>query len=73
VRERDAVVERTGNLRGGDARSREVGRGRPGGKGWIGLGRPALWASKRREVLTRDSIFTRAGCPGKLPKGTLTD
>jgi hypothetical protein len=73
-------VERTGNLRGGNFRSREVGRGRPGGKGWIGLGRPALWASKRREVLTCASISTRADSPGKrlgsgrdlgLPKGPL--
>jgi hypothetical protein len=55
------------NRWGGDARSQEVGRDRPGEKRWLRLGCPASWASKRREILVRASVSTWAGCPGKRP------
>jgi hypothetical protein len=41
------VTREKGKTRGGGVRSREVGRDRPGEMGWLGLGHPAAWASKR--------------------------
>jgi hypothetical protein len=67
--------ENTGQQRqelGGGERS-------PGEKKGLGLLHPAVWTSKRRQVLARAPVSTRAACPGKrpgsrrdytLPKGT---
>jgi hypothetical protein len=61
------VTREKGKTRGGGVRSREVGRDRPGEMGWLGLGHPAAWASKRRDVLTRASVSMWSGCPRKKP------